>query len=74
MPHPLHVSAPPPEAQGAAVVLLLNAMADAHELALLEDEEVVLWGERLEASDGLVREVGDQVDVRLEDANVGAET
>lgn len=46
------------DAEGAAVVLLLDCVADVDEFAVFEDEEVVFLGEGLEAGDCFGAEVG----------------
>jgi hypothetical protein len=44
--------------------------ADIAELAVLKDKELFAARQLVQAADGLVVEVGDDVGVRLEDANV----
>lgn len=45
------------DAEGAAVVLLLNGVTDVDELAVFENEEVVLFCEVLETGDRFLAEV-----------------
>lgn len=61
------------DAEGSLVVLLLDGVADVDEFAVLEDEEVVFLGEGLEASDSLVAEIGEDVDVGFYDGDIGTE-
>lgn len=44
--------------ESSTMVLLLDGVTDIDELAVLEDEEVVLLRERRQAGDGLFAEVG----------------
>lgn len=52
------------------MVLLLDRVADIDELAVLEDEEVVFLRDLLQALHSIFAEVGDQIDVNLEDSDV----
>lgn len=65
------------DAVDAAAVLVRDGGADVGELAVLEDEEVVLCGEgaerRREVGDGGGRGECDDVDVRFYEADLGAE-
>lgn len=61
------------DAQGAAVVLLLDGVADVDEFAVFEDEEVVFCGERFQACDCFGAEVGEDVDVGFYYGDVRAE-
>lgn len=61
------------DAEGAAVVLLLNGVADVDELAVFEDEEVVLFCKGLEPGDRFLAEVGEDVDVRFYHGDVRAQ-
>lgn len=55
------------------MILLLHCCADVDEFAIFEDEEVVASGEGDEGGEGGWGEVGEDVDVRFEDRDVGAE-
>lgn len=65
------------DAVDAAAVLVLHCAADVGELAVLEDEEVVLRREGLEGcgegGDGVWGCEGDYVDVGFDEADFGAE-
>lgn len=62
------------DTEGTAVVLLLDRVADVNELAVLEDEKVVLLRESLKSLNGLVAEIREDIDVGFDHGNVGTET
>ena len=55
------------------MILLLDCVADVDKFAVFEDEEVVLCCERLQAGECGGGEIFEDVDVRFEDGDVGAE-
>lgn len=59
------------DAEGAAVVLFLDGVADVDEFAVFEDEEVVFFGERFQTGDCFGTEVGNDVDVGFYHGDVG---
>lgn len=61
------------DAQSAAVVLLLDGVADVDEFAVFENEEVVLLGQCLQAIDGGGAEIRQDIDVGFNDGNVWTE-
>jgi hypothetical protein len=61
------------DAQRAAVILLLDGAANVHEFTVFEDEEIVLLCKCRKAMNGFFAEVGDNIDMSLEDSDVRAE-
>ena len=61
------------DAEGAAVVLFLDGVADVDEFAVFEDQEVVFLREGLESRDGFFAEVREDVDVGFDDGDVRTE-
>ena len=55
-------------------ILLLDSIANVNELAVFEDEEVMLLREFCESLNGLRSKVGYNIDMGLEDCNIRAET
>ena len=68
----VHQVRPARDAERAPRVLRLHGVADVAELAVLEDEELVLAAERRQRRDRALREVPDRVRVRLEQRDVRA--
>ena len=60
--------------KSTTVVLLLDSVSDVNEFPVFKDEEVVLLRKGLETLDGLVTEIGEDVNVGFNDGDVGAET
>lgn len=60
--------------QGAVVVLLLHGVANVDELAVFEDEEVVLRGQGIQTANGLGTKVGENIDMGLDDGDIRTET
>lgn len=55
------------------MVLLLSCRADVDNFAVLENEEVVLFGESFEPLNGLFAKVANNIDMSFEDSDVEAE-
>ena len=60
--------------QSAAMVLLLDCVADINKFAIFEDEEVVLGCEGIETGNSFVAEVGEDINVCFDHCNVRAKT
>jgi hypothetical protein len=50
------------------MVLLLDGVADIDEFAVLEDQKVVLLSQHIQAIDSVDAEIGEDIDVCLDDA------
>jgi hypothetical protein len=59
--------------QSTAMVLLLDGVADIDEFAVLEDQKVVLLSQHIQAIDSVDAEIGEDIDVCLDDGDVGTE-
>lgn len=61
------------DSQSTAVVLLLDGVADIDEFAVLEDQKVVLLSQNIQALDSVDAEIGEDIDVCLDDGDVRTE-
>jgi hypothetical protein len=61
------------DTQSTVVILLLGSSANIDELAVLENEEVVLFGKGKQTLNSFFSKVPDNIYMRLEDGDVGAE-
>jgi hypothetical protein len=59
--------------QSTTVVLLLDGVANIDEFPVLEDQKVVLLSQHIQAIDSVDAEIGEDIDVCLDDGDVGAE-
>lgn len=56
------------------MVLLLDCVSDIDELAIFEDEEIVLLCKGLQTGDGFFAEIGEDIDVSFDHGNVRTES
>jgi hypothetical protein len=55
------------------VILLLHCRSDVYKFAILKDEEIVLGCKDFQPSNGFIAKVVDDIDMGLEDGDVGPE-